>query len=291
MPLAKEEERRLIVNCQVAKLKGDQTVYNAAFAELCKGHEPALMGIARRVTRSREDAEEVRDDAYRELNDYLPKIDPDQGCFGLLRQFALWRAADKYARSLHLKYEESFDPDLHTEPPASEQPADERLISLREARISLAKAGRLAALACGRDAGAPNERIVFLFNKTLGFRPTKLAAAEFCGRRLGTDYEVRGVRWAAIEPELEREWMAETSLEPELTASMFAPLRRDLEMVLGEYPLHGSTRSLYRNSPLWELQIAQGQLREYFRSEPPTEDIRRWCVNVEKRLVKLATKS
>ncbi len=189
-----------------------------------------------------------------------------------------------------LSHEESFDPEKHPDPISDKPSVEKRWIAWEAAKICLSKAERLAALVCGREAGPPHERMVFLFCRTLAFKPAQLVKENFSGRKLGVDYEFQGKCWAALEPEIESEWIRESELRPERIREMFAPLRRDMGVILSAYPLHGRTQELYGNTPLWGLQIAQGQLREYFRSDPPTEDVRKWWVNVERRLVRLARK-
>src|SRR5208282_732210 len=98
MPRARERETQLILECQAAKLKGDGAAYNSAFSLLCKGHAAGVMAIARHATRNPEDADEITNDTFKDLDDYLPKVNADRGCFGLLRLFVLRRAAEKYSR-------------------------------------------------------------------------------------------------------------------------------------------------------------------------------------------------
>ncbi len=289
MPLDKERDRQLVIACQEARLREDRASYDASFGDLFKGHYAGVMAIARRTTRKPEDAEEVASDAFKDLDGYMARVDPDKGSFGLLRVFVFHRAAEKYAALADdLEKVENFDPDKHPEPVSGDPTVETRLIDQTRAGIHLARAERLARVVCSREAGAPNERMVFLFCRTLAYKPARLADARFSERKLGADCELGGVFLAAIEPELEREWTQRSELRPDLIYSMFEPLRGDMNIVLRAFPLHGSTRDLYCGKQIWELPICQGRLCEYFRTSPPTEDIRMWCVNVEKRVVKLA---
>ncbi len=289
MPLDKERDRQLVIDCQEARLRDDRASYDASFGDLFKGHYSGVMAIARRATRKPEDAEEVCGDAFKDLDDYISRVDPDKGSFGLLRIFVFHRAAEKYsAHAKCLDKEESFDTDKHPEPVSASPTVETCLIDKTRARILLARAERLARIVFSREAGAPNERIIFLFCRALAYKPARLADARFSERKLGTDCELSGALLAAIEPELEREWTQRSELRPDRIRRMFEPLRGDMDVVLRTYPLHGRTRELYSDRHIWELPICQGRLREYFRTSPPTEDIRMWCVNVEKRVVKLA---
>jgi DNA-directed RNA polymerase specialized sigma24 family protein len=289
MPLDKERDRQLVVECQRAKLRDDQPSYDAFFGDLFKGHYAGVMAIARRATRKPEDAEEVASEAFKDLDRYITRVDPDQGSFGLLRVFVFRQAAEKYAALADcLEKEESFDPDKHPEPVSGSPTYESWLIEKARARIPLARAEFLAKIVCSRGAGAPNERMIFLFCRTLAYKPARLADARFSERKLGVDFELNGVPLAAIESELEHEWTERSELQPDRIQGMFEPLRGDMNVVLRAYPLHGRTRELYSDKHIWELPIRQGRLREYFRTSPPTEDIRMWCVNVEKRVVKLA---
>lgn len=288
MPLDKERDRQLVIECQGAKAREDRATYEARFGDLFRNHFPRVIAIARRATRNPEDAKEVTNDAFKDLDRYITRVDPDKGSFGLLRVFVLHRAAEKYAALAEVhEMEESFDPDKHQEPVASSPDAETALIDKSRARILLARAERLAKLACSREAGAPNERTIFLFCRVLAYKPARLADTKFSERKLGADCELNGAFLAAIEPELEREWTKRSELHPDRIQKMFEPLRADMNVVLRSYPLHARTRDLYCDRVIWDLPISQGRLRDYFRTSPPTEDIRMWCVNVEKRLVKL----
>src|ERR1035441_9650501 len=98
MPLDKVRERLLIIDCQAARQQDDKAAFDISFTLLHDGHHAGLMAVTRRITRSKEDAEEVSNDAFRDLDQYLLNVDPGRGCFGLLRLFAFRRAAEKYAR-------------------------------------------------------------------------------------------------------------------------------------------------------------------------------------------------
>jgi hypothetical protein len=182
-----------------------------------------------------------------------------------------------------------FDPGKDPEPVSLELSPESRLIAKEATRIQLSKAERLSPIICGREAGAPHERMVYIFWRKLEYRPNRLVEASFAGRKLGEDYKQSGTHIEALEHELEREWARTSGMQPGCVSEMFKPLRNDLKIPLSDYPLHGSTRDLYRGKDIWCLPISQGRLLEYFRSSPPTEDIRRWCANVDKRIVKSAT--
>jgi DNA-directed RNA polymerase specialized sigma24 family protein len=288
MSLGRNQDRQLTTECCDALLRKDKAAYDAFFGLLYREHNAGILSIARRITRNPQDAEEVTNDAFSDLNRFFPRVDPDRGCFGLLRIFTFRRAAEKYTRVGVFHEKESFDPDKHSDPVSNSATAEEKLIDRSNARIQLSKAKSLAGIVCGRAAGAPHERIVFLFCRTLSYKPARLVETKVSERRLGAGHELGGLGTEALEPELEHEWVRRSDLQPDQIYKIFEPLRKDMEIVLRSYPLHGRTRELYSDKPIWGQAIWQGRLREYFRNSPPTEDIRMWCVNVEKRVVKLA---
>jgi DNA-directed RNA polymerase specialized sigma24 family protein len=289
MPLDRERERKLIAGCQASRQLEDRAAFDLSFGLLFEGHHAAVLAIARRITRNREDADEVASDAFKDLYHAISKVDPDMGCFGLLRLFAFRRAAEKYARRASgSSLEQELDAERQPDPVSNSPSSESWLIHRAEARIQLSTAESLARIVCGREAGSPVERIVFLLSRTLAYKPARLVDVKFSERRLGAVSGAGNNLLPAIEPELECEWVRRSDLPPEQIAGLFEPLRKDMDVVLSAYPLHGRTRDLYREKPIWRLPISQGRLLEYFRTTPPTEDIRMWCVNVEKRVVKLA---
>jgi hypothetical protein len=164
---------------------------------------------------------------------------------------------------------------------------EERLLDSEKAKIRSAKAEQVAAMVFGRAAGPPNERITYLFCRSLDYKPARVAEERFAARKLGASGS-KGAPAPPLDLELETQW-AEKSRLPGLRIShLLAPLREDLQLNLCDYPLHGATRSLYSGTQIWRLPISEGQLRQYFRTQPATEDIRKWCVNVQKRMVKSA---
>jgi len=285
VPEDRVTELQLIFECQSARRRGDRPAYDEAFGCLYTLHRVRLLSIARRITRNPEDADEVANDAFQDLDRKILIVDPDKGCFGLLRQFAFRRAAEKYAANM-TGLTEGYDPEKHPEPADQDSTGEDRLVAAAEARLESGLAERLTALALGREAGAPNERMTFLFCRTLGYKPARMAVATFSARKLGTDNEVRGAHLTALELELEQQWRERSLLRPELIERLFEPLRKDMSVALCAYPLHGSTQVLYKGSAVWEIPISEGRLCDYFRTNPETDDIRKWCVNVERRIVK-----
>ena len=285
LPEVRVTESELIAECQSARRRNDTPRYNEAFGKLYAVYQARLRSIAIRMTRSREDADEVMNDALQDMDRKILIVDPDRGCFGLLRQFAFRRAAEKYT-AIMTGLTEGYDPEEHPEPVDPRDGGEERLLAAEEARMKSELAEQLTSLALGRQAGAPNERMTFLFCRTLGYKPARMAVASFCVRKLGADSEVDGAHMPALELELEQQWVERSLLQPERITQLFQPLREDMSVALSAYPLHGSTRVLYKESPVWEIPISEGRLCDYFRTDPETDDIRKWCVNVEKRLVK-----
>jgi DNA-directed RNA polymerase specialized sigma24 family protein len=294
VPEDRVTEFQLIFECQSARRRSDTPAYDEAFGRLYTLHKTRLQSIARRITRNLEDADEVTNDAFRDLDRKILIVDPDKGCFGLLRQFAFRRAAEKYATNM-TRLTEGYDPEMHHEPVDPGGTGEDRLLAAAGARLESGLAERLTALTMGRQAGAPNERMTFLFCRTLGYKPARMTVASFSVRKLGADNEVSGARLPALELELEQQWVERSLLQPARIARLFEPLREDLSVALCAYPMHGSTRILYKESPVWEIPISEGRLCDYFRTDPETDDIRKWCVNVERRIVKsmagLRTKS
>jgi DNA-directed RNA polymerase specialized sigma24 family protein len=289
MPFEGAEEFRLLEACQEARRASDRTAYDAAFATLYSAHSPTVKAIARHMTRTEEAAQEVAHLAFAELNRNIMIVDPAKGCMGLLRVFLFRRAAEMYARPQPESLDvESTDgqPDLVDHRPTPEG----RLLDREQARICLAKAEQIAAMIFGRAAGPPNERITYLFRHGLDYKPQQLAEVQFSGRRLGAEGSNPDDPVSSIEVELEKQWTDRSQLSGERIARLLAPLRRDLRVKLCDYPLHGSTRTFYIGADIWTLPIAEGQLRQYFRSAPAEKDISNWCLNVQKRMAKSAIK-
>jgi DNA-directed RNA polymerase specialized sigma24 family protein len=278
-------EFELIFECQSARKRGDKPAYDEAFGRLYTVHQARLLSIARRLTRNPEDADEVANDAFQDLDRNILIVDPGMGCFGLLRRFVFRRAATKYAAKMN-GLTESYDPEKHSEPICEGENGEKGLLEADKARLVSELAERLTALALGREAGAPNERMTFLFCRTLGYKPARMTEASFSVRKLGADSKASGAYLTALELELEQQWLERSLLRSELIERLFEPLRKDMSVALCAYPLHGSTRVLYKESPIWEIPISEGRLCDYFRTDPETDDIRKWCVNVERRIVK-----
>lgn len=278
-------ESQLILECQSARRRGEATAYDEAFGRLYALYRVRLLSITRRMTRNPEDADEVASDAFQDLDRKILIVDPGKGCLGLLREFAFRHAADKYKKGKS-GCTDNYDPDKHPEPVGPGGTTEDDLVASAEARSASELAEQMAALALGRQGGAPNERVTFLFCRTLEYKPARMVEASFCARKLGADSEVQGSRVPALERELEQEWVERSSLAPERIARLFEPLRADMFVTLCAYPLHGSTRALYKETSVWEIPIAEGRLCDYFRTDPQTEDIRKWCENVEKRVAR-----
>ncbi len=281
MPLDNAEVFRLISACQAARRAFDKDAYDATFRSLYEEHSSTVRGIARHITRSAEDAQEVANWAFAELHRAMLILDPARGCMGLLRTFLNRRAADLYSRRT-IESEEGQAADDANEPPDGGPNPEDRLLDIEKAKICCAKAERVAAMVFGRVAGPPNERITYLFCRSLDYKPARLADQKFSQRKLGVS---ASKEVPALDLELEAQWTERSRLPGTRISDLFAPLRQDLAVKLCDYPLHGSTRNLYSGTQIWTHLISDGQLRQYFRSQPETEDIRKWCLNVQKRMV------
>jgi DNA-directed RNA polymerase specialized sigma24 family protein len=229
----------------------------------------------------REDAAEIEQDTWIEVQAKLALYDPDRASFiAFLKSHAHWKMVEYYRRKCarhrveilltdvpraRLQHDEGSQtagiPELSEAP----TPSPECILILRK------EIERFLGITFSSSL-PPHQLIVFGFAKLLEWRP----------REVVKELSKRSLR--DLEKQLEAEYLQIVPMRETIARECFKPLREKMDYRLDKAIMDFNTRSLYKH--LLDSIVGETILCDYYTNPVrPENNIASWCGDVKKRIL------
>lgn len=255
----------------------------AAFETLFGRYRAAVFGHIVARVRRREDAEDIAQDTWKEVQKKLRQYDSNRANFAaFLKNHAHWKMVDYYRRRRDRDQVEILECDLQ-DPRCEEGP--EATSFMEQAKdlapspeTLIAQAERFARL-CERllmvtfsGNSPPHQLIAFGFAKLLEWKPREIVS-QLSGRCLRD-----------LEAQLEDKYLQIACGQETVLRMCFKRLREKMDCSVGEAIEDLNTRKVYTN--LLDRITGRTILSDYYTDrDDPEQNIAHWCGSVKRRVL------